>query len=79
MKVRCVDNCGFDDELVVGKVYEAEYGCWCLRGLHKMDAARFPCREYCTEHKCWSVWGYKLVNEKGEEDVWGYWNFEEER
>jgi len=77
MKVRCIDNCGFDDELVVGKVYEAEFGCWCLKGLHKVDAQR-PYVGYCNEHESWAIWGYKLVNEEGKEDIWGHWCFEEE-
>jgi len=76
MKILCKNNCGFSDELVVGKVYEAEFGCWCAKGQHKMVNAQYPYSEYCTEHRSWTQWGYELVNERGEEDIWGYWNFE---
>ena len=75
MKVLCKDNCGFDDELIIGKVYEAEFGCWCPKGRHKMGV-QYPYVGYCTEHGCWNVYGYRLINEKGKEDIWGYWNFE---
>ncbi|MBX6424148.1 hypothetical protein [Thermosulfurimonas sp. F29] len=70
--VRCLDDAGFPDELTVAKSYEGEYGLWCPKGWHFVKSAA----AFCSEHARTAVLGVKLVNDRGEVDVWGLWNFE---
>ncbi|RLG01692.1 hypothetical protein DRN58_01220 [Thermococci archaeon] len=72
MKIKCIADI---EDFTKGKVYEGEYGYWCVKGKHKIEPFTFPL-QYCKEHDSWGVWGYLVENDKGKEDIVGYWNFE---
>lgn len=81
VKVCCVDNAGFFDELTVGEIYEGEYGVWCPNGWHLVEDGKVYCNCRQNQGEKTVVWkptivGIKLRNDQGEVDVWGVWNFE---
>jgi hypothetical protein len=75
MRIKTISNAGFDDEITVEKIYVGEFGIWCPGAgeWHKVEEGDY--NTYCRKHGN-TVRGYKLVNDKGEVDVWGEWNFE---
>lgn len=60
----------WEDEVTSGQVYQGDqFGYWCLDGMHLMSDVRYPYQARCEEHQSWGVWGYRIRNNKGEQDV----------
>lgn len=60
LKLQCINNEHIEWKLTVGKIYEGEYGIWCLPYLHQVEGKNVM---FCPTHGTQCYEGYKLVDD----------------